>query len=67
MAKKKKRTATKYSKLVKAKSSYCSGRTTKKSLNKAKKAYIDDAVKKGQSKTEATKKANRVVNGGCKK
>lgn len=57
---------TKYQSLLKAKSSHCAGRTKKTSLTKAKNAYIKDAVKKGKSKAEATKIANKVVNGGCK-
>lgn len=60
-----KRRKTKYQILVSRKSSYCKGRVKKESLNKAKKAYIDDAVKKGKTKSEATKIANKVVNGKC--
>lgn len=57
---------TKYQRLQKAKASHCAGRTTKASLNKAKKAYIDDAVKKGnKTRSEATASANKVVNRGC--
>ncbi|SER16362.1 hypothetical protein [Neolewinella agarilytica] len=57
---------TKYQRLQKAKASHCAGRTTKASLNKAKKAYIDDAVKKGnKTRTEATASANKVINRGC--
>lgn len=57
---------TKYQRLQKAKASHCAGRTTKASLNKAKKAYIDDAVKKGnKTRAEATASANKVVNRGC--
>lgn len=56
---------TKYQALRKAKTSFCSGRTKKTSLTKAKTAYIKDAVQKGKSKTEATRIANKVVNGGC--
>lgn len=56
----------KYSILVSRKASYCKGKVKKTSLTKAKTAYIQDAVKKGKSKAEATKIANRVVNGSCK-
>lgn len=56
---------TKYQKLQKAKSKHCDGKITKADLNKVKKEYIDHAVSKGQSKKEATSKANRVVNGKC--
>ena len=62
---KKRKTLTKYQRLVKAKKSYCAGRITKASLNKIATAYKTDAVKKGKSKTEATKIANKVVNGKC--
>jgi len=57
---------TKYQSLVKAKSSYCAGRTKKTSLTKAKNAYIKHATANGKSKTEATRIANKVVNGSCK-
>ena len=61
----KRRTKTKYQKLLSGKGRYCKGRITKADLNKLKKAYIDDAVKKGKTKSEATKIANKVVNGAC--
>lgn len=57
---------TKYQSLRSAKASYCAGRGKKTTLTKAKTAYIKDAIKKGKSKTEATKIANKVVNGSCK-
>lgn len=47
------------------KKSYCAGRVKKDSLNKAAKAYVDDAVKKGKTKSEAQKIANKVVKGSC--
>lgn len=56
----------KYNTLRKRKSSFCEGRVNKKSVKDAAKSYIDAAVKNGQSKTEATKKANRILNAGCK-
>lgn len=57
---------TKYQQLVSAKSSYCKGRGSKKTLNDKKAAYIADATKKGNhTKAEATKIANKVVNGKC--
>lgn len=65
MPTKKRRTATKYQQLVKAKSSHCKGRTTKAAVRKKANAYIADAVKKGMSKTEATKKANKVLKRAC--
>jgi hypothetical protein len=57
---------TKYQSLRSAKASYCAGRGKKTTLTKAKTAYIKDAIKKGKSRTEATKIANKVVNGSCK-
>lgn len=57
---------TKYQRLRKAKASYCKGKSKMTSVTKAKNAYIKDAVKKGKSKTEATKIANKVVKGSCK-
>lgn len=56
---------TKYQTLVARKKSHCAGRVKKDSLNKAVKAYIADAVKKGKSKADATAIANRVVKGKC--
>lgn len=57
---------TKYQRLRKAKASYCKGKAKKTTVTKAKSAYIKDAVKKGKTKAEATKIANKVVNGSCK-
>lgn len=57
---------TKYQQLVAAKKSHCAGRTTKATVNKRKKAYIDHATKKGgKTKAEATAIANRVINRSC--
>lgn len=56
----------KYRTLRKKKKMHCAGKATKSDLNKAKTAYVTAAVKGGQTKTEATKKANKVVNAGCK-
>ena len=56
----------KYRTLRKKKKMHCAGKTTKTELNKAKSAYVTAAVKGGQTKAEATKKANKVVNAGCK-
>ncbi len=67
VAKKKRKTKTKYQLLLAAKASNCKGRTSAATLNKKKKAYIDDAVKKGKSKAEATKIANKVTKGSCPK
>ena len=59
------RKVTKYQRLLKAKKSHCAGRTDKSSLNRAATAYINDAVAKGKTKTEARKIANKVINGSC--
>lgn len=56
----------KYQTLRKKKKMHCAGKATKTDLNKAKSAYVAAAVKGGQTRTEATKKANKVVNAGCK-
>lgn len=56
---------TKYQILRSRKKSYCNGRIKKTSLTKAKNAYVKDAVSKGKSKAEATKIANKVINGKC--
>lgn len=56
---------TKYQMLQAAVSSLCKGRGKKSTVTERKKAYIADAVKKGQTKAEATKKANKVVNKPC--
>lgn len=52
--------------LRKAKRSACAGKGTAAGVKKAAGVYIKKAVAKGQTKTEAQKKANRVINGSCK-
>lgn len=56
---------TKYQQLQAAKKSHCAGRTTSANLTKKKNAYIADAVKKGRTKAEATKSANKVLKKSC--
>ena len=56
---------TKYQKLVSAKASACKGRKTNAQVKAVAKEYVDDAVKKGKTKAEADKIANRVLRGGC--
>jgi hypothetical protein len=56
----------KYQALQRKKKSFCAGRATKADVKRAASAYVTAAVAKGQTKTEATKKANRVMNSGCK-
>jgi len=66
MSKRKKNTL--YQRMQKAKATWCKGKkgATKATVKAAAKKYVDDAVKKGKSKSEAQKSANRVLNGGCK-
>lgn len=58
---KKKRKLSKYNRLQKAVAKNCqnSNKTNAKAVQKAKDAYIKDAVNKGKSLTEAREKANR--------
>ena len=59
--------ATKYQALVKEQAKFCAGKSTKTKVNAKKKAYIDDATKKGRKKSEATASANRVTKRCTKK
>lgn len=52
---------TKYMRLKKVQSSNCAGKALKSTVTAAAKAYIDDAVKKGKSLTEAKKIASAVT------
>jgi urease gamma subunit len=66
-AKKRTTKVTKYQKLVKAKARACKG--NKGAAAEARKAateYIADAVKKGKTKADATKSANKVLKRACK-
>lgn len=56
----------KYNALRKAKRLNCEGKKTKTDVKKVADAYIAAAIKKGQDKKEAEKKARAVMNGGCK-
>lgn len=66
--------ATKYQTLVKQKSKFCKGETTKTAVKKAAAVYVKHAgtmaKKKGENVTKALaaakKSANRVLTGGCK-
>ena len=58
---------TAYSNLRKVKGKVCAGKSPQSALVKAKSSYIKKAVAKGQTRSEATKKANRVANSGCSK
>lgn len=55
----------KYRALQRKKKSYCAGRATKADVKRAEKAYVALAVTKGQSKTEAERKAAKVLRAGC--
>lgn len=59
-------TLRKYQALQKAKKAYCAGRTTKAKVAAVSRVYIAAAVAGGQTKTEATAKANKVLRGACK-
>lgn len=59
------RKTTPYTRLLKAKSSACKGRGTAASVTKAAAAYVKSAMKKGKSKAEANRIANRVIKGTC--
>lgn len=55
----------KYRALQRAKKSLCAGRATQAAVNAKKTAYVKAAVAKGQTKVEATRKADRVLKAGC--
>lgn len=56
---------TKYQSLVAAVGSKCSGRGTAATVAKRKKAYIDNAIKKGKTRAEAMKIANKATSKKC--
>ncbi len=58
-------TLRKYQALRRKKKAFCAGRTTKAEVTKAAKAYVTAAVAKGQPKTEAQRKADKVIKAGC--
>lgn len=51
--------------LKKIKTKNCNGKATVKDVRAKAKIYIDRAVKKGQTRAEATKKANAITNRKC--
>lgn len=55
----------KYRALQRKKKSYCAGRATKADVKQAEKAYVALAVSKGQTKTDAERKAAKVLKAGC--
>lgn len=64
----KKRTSpllSKYRALQRAKKSLCAGKATKTKVKSAATAYVKSAVAAGQTKVEATRKADRVLKQGC--
>ena len=54
-----------YNRMRSSKAKLCQGKSTKAIVKQNAAAYVRAAIKAGQTKAEATKKANRVVNGGC--
>lgn len=58
-------TLRKYQALQRKKKSYCAGRATKADVKRAATAYVTAAVAKGQTKAEAQKKADKVMQSGC--
>ncbi len=56
----------KYNALRAAKRLNCAGKKTQEDVKKAASAYVTAAVKKGQTKAEAEKKARAVMRAGCK-
>ena len=58
-------TLKKYQALQRKKASFCKGRATKADVKRAAATYIAAAVAKGQTKTEAQKKANKILTKGC--
>lgn len=61
-----KKKTTAYQRLVKAKTRQCRGTATAADVNKAATAYVQDAVKKGRTKTDAERSATKVKNRSCK-
>ena len=59
------RTLKLYQGLQRKKKSHCAGRTTATEVKKAASAYVSAAVRGGQSKAEATRKANAVLSRAC--
>lgn len=57
----------KYNAIKKAKSRNCNGKATVAQVKKAANTYITAAVKKGQTRAEATKKANAITKRKCAK
>jgi len=54
-----------FSALQKAKAAYCNGKLTQVGVKAKAKAYVAKAVAAGQTTTEATAKASRVLKKGC--
>lgn len=57
----------KYNAVKKMKSKNCDGKATIAQVRKAADAYVKAAVNKGQTRAEATKKANAITNRKCAK
>lgn len=66
MATKKRKTPTKYQRLVKAKAQVCKGRKSMTDFNKVASAYVKDAVKKGnKTKSQAEAVVNKLKRKAC--
>lgn len=64
--KKKRKTPTKYQKMIKAKTKHCQGKIKASDFNKIAKAYVDDAVKKGnKTKAQAEAVVKKLKNKAC--
>lgn len=48
-----------------AKKQLCLGKTTKTKVKQAGTRYKKELMKRGNSSTEAQRKVNRIINGGC--
>lgn len=55
----------KYQQVQKKKRSYCAGKATKADVKRAATVYVTAAVAKGQTKSEAQKKVDRIMKSGC--
>lgn len=56
-----------YNVLKKEKTKNCNGKASTKDVRAKAKTYIDRAIKAGQTRAEATKKANAITNRKCAK
>lgn len=57
----------KYNAIKKIKAKNCDNKATAAQVKKVAKTYIDAAIKKGQTRKEATRKANAITTRACTK